>query len=136
MPINPNGIIWGSLLSSSRLHGNVGIGIEAAERRLELEPECAATHLQFLNLYANSGCWDQVARVRKMMKDKGLKTDPGHSWIEIKNEMYRLGAEDGLNSKTDEVLAVVDFLVDQIRDSGYVCEVVNYFYQKLVLVCM
>ncbi|KAI8560398.1 hypothetical protein RHMOL_Rhmol04G0252400 [Rhododendron molle] len=122
MPIDPNGIIWGSLLSSSRLHGNVWIGIEAGERRLELEPECAATHLQLVNLYASFGCWDQVARVRKLMKDKGLKTDPGHSWIEIRNEVYRFGAEDSLNSKTDEVLAVVNCLVDQIRDSGYACE--------------
>ncbi|KAH7844801.1 hypothetical protein Vadar_031805 [Vaccinium darrowii] len=122
MPISPNGIIWGSLLSSSRLHGNVLIGIEAAERRLDLEPECAATHLQLVNLYASFGRWDQVARVRKMMKDKGLKANPGHSWIEIRNEVCRFGAEDSLNSKTDEILEVVSCLLDQIRDSGYECE--------------
>ncbi|KAF7145554.1 hypothetical protein RHSIM_Rhsim04G0025800 [Rhododendron simsii] len=104
------------------LLGRAGDLEKAWERRLELEPECAATHLQLVNLYASFGCWDQVARVRKLMKDKGLKTDPGHSWIEIRNEVYRFGAEDSLNSKTDEVLAVVNCLVDQIRDSGYACE--------------
>ncbi|KAG4995735.1 hypothetical protein JHK82_026558 [Glycine max] len=31
MPIFPNAVIWGSLLSFSRLHGNVQIGIQAAE---------------------------------------------------------------------------------------------------------
>ncbi|KAF5205300.1 Pentatricopeptide repeat-containing protein, partial [Thalictrum thalictroides] len=34
MPIFPNAVIWGSLLSSCRLHGKVQIGIEAAENRL------------------------------------------------------------------------------------------------------
>ncbi|KAH1227110.1 Pentatricopeptide repeat-containing protein [Glycine max] len=33
MPIFPNAVIWGSLLSFSRLHGNVQIGIQAAESR-------------------------------------------------------------------------------------------------------
>ncbi|KAG5553807.1 hypothetical protein RHGRI_011620 [Rhododendron griersonianum] len=74
------------------LLGRAGDFENARERRLELEPECAATHLQLVNLYASSGCWDQVARVQKMMKDKGLITDPGHSWIEIRNEVYRFRA--------------------------------------------
>ncbi|XP_057499917.1 pentatricopeptide repeat-containing protein At2g37320-like isoform X2 [Actinidia eriantha] len=118
MPISPNGIIWGSLLSSCRVHGNVWVGIEAAESRLALEPGCAATHLQLVNLYASCGCWDQAARVRKLMKDKGLKTDPGHSWIEIRNEVYRFKAEDSLNSRTDEITAVVNCLVDHMQNSG------------------
>ena len=46
MPIHPNAIIWGSLLSCCRLHGNVWLGIEAAENKLLLEPESAASHLQ------------------------------------------------------------------------------------------
>ena len=119
MPISPNGVIWGSLLSSCRVHGNVWIGIEAAECRLVLEPGCAATLLQLVNLYASCGCWEQAARVRKLMKDKGLKTDPGHSWIEIRNEVYRFKAEDSLNSRTDEITAVVDCLVDHMQISGY-----------------
>ncbi|KAL6998267.1 hypothetical protein U1Q18_008393 [Sarracenia purpurea var. burkii] len=122
MPINPNGIIWGSLLSSCRLHGHVSIGIEAAENRLVMEPGSAATHLQLVNLYAGFGCWDRAATVRKWMKDKGLKTDPGHSWIEIRNEVHRFRAEENLNSKTDEIAAVVDWLVDHMRISGYVPE--------------
>ncbi|VFQ67665.1 unnamed protein product [Cuscuta campestris] len=63
MPVKPNGAIWGSLLMSSRIHGNVEVGIEAAENRLVLEPGSTATHLQLANLYASIGLWDQAARV-------------------------------------------------------------------------
>ncbi|KAH9735630.1 pentatricopeptide repeat-containing protein [Citrus sinensis] len=123
MPIYPNAVIWGSLLSSCRLHGGVWIGIEAAESRLLLEPECAATHVQLANLYAGVRCWDQAARVRKLMKDKGLKTNPGCSWIEIMNVVYRFRAEDKSNTRLSEILPVLDFLVDQMKTLGYVPEV-------------
>ncbi|CAI9106766.1 OLC1v1005985C1 [Oldenlandia corymbosa var. corymbosa] len=115
MPISPNAVIWGSLLSSCRLHGNVWVGIEAAENRLELEPSCAATHLQLTNLYANVDYWDQAARVRKLMKDNGLKTDPGCSWIEINNEIFQFRVEDRTSPSFAEIMTMLDCLVDHIR---------------------
>ncbi|KAM7531795.1 hypothetical protein LguiB_035205 [Lonicera macranthoides] len=123
MPISPNAVIWGSLLSSCRLHGNVWIGIEAAEERLVLRPWCSATHLQLANLYASVGCWDQAGRVRKMVKDKGMKNDPGFSWIEIKNEVYWFRAEDKSNTKVDAILALMNGLVDHMRGLVYVPEI-------------
>ena len=119
MPIHPNAIIWGSLLSCCRLHGNVWLGIEAAENKLLLEPESAASHLQLANLYASVGCWDQAARVRKLMKDKCLKTDPGFSWIEVRNEVHRFRAEDWSNWGLTEIAAVVDSLADHMGSLWY-----------------
>lgn len=118
MPIDPNAVIWGSLLSSSRLHGCVWTGIQAAESRLLLEPGCSATLLQLANLYAGVGWWDQVARVRKLMKDKGLKTNPGCSWIEVKNQVHRFGVEDKSNSKMTEIGILMDSLIDHMRSAG------------------
>lgn len=122
MPISPNAVIWGSLLSSCRLHGCIWIGIEAAESRLLLEPGCAATHVQLANLYASAKRWDQAARVRKLMKDNGLKTIPGYSWIEVKNELYRFRAEDKSNTKVTVIIGVLSCLVDHMRMLGYVPE--------------
>lgn len=119
MPIQPNAVIWGSLLSSCRFHGNVLFGIQAAESRLLLEPSCAATHVQLAHLYASVGCWDHAARVRKLMKDKGLKTSPGCSWIEIKKEVYKFRAEDMSSMRMVEILSVLDSLVDHMRTLGY-----------------
>lgn len=125
MPIQPNAVIWGSLVSSCRLHGNVWFGIQAAESRLLLEPSCAATHVQLAHLYSSVGCWYHAARVRKLMKDKGLKTSPGCSWIEIKKEIYRFRAEDISDTSMVEILSVSDSLVDNMRTLGYdakICE--------------
>ncbi|XP_024189481.1 pentatricopeptide repeat-containing protein At2g37320 [Rosa chinensis] len=123
MPIRPNAVIWGSLLSSCRVHGGVWIGIEAAESRLLMEPGCASTHVQLANLYASLGCWDEAARVRKLMKDKGIKTSPGFSWIEISNEVHRFRAEDSSNPRMIQIIGVLDSLADhmvRLKTSG--CE--------------
>ncbi|KAJ6844194.1 pentatricopeptide repeat-containing protein [Iris pallida] len=99
MSIAPNAVIWGSLLSSCRVHRNYWIGIHAAEKRLLLEPGCAATYVQLANLYANVECWSHVAKVRKLMKERGVKTTTGYSWIEIGYEVYRFKAEDRSNTQ-------------------------------------
>ncbi|KAK1562011.1 hypothetical protein Q3G72_004890 [Acer saccharum] len=113
-------VSWNSMIAG--LHRDVWIGIQAAESRLFLEPECAATHVQLANLYASVKCWDQAARVRKLMKDKGLKTNTGYSWIDIKNQVYRFRAEDKSNTRLSEILAVLDCLVDHMKTSGFLPE--------------
>lgn len=111
MSITPNAVIWGSLLAACRMHGNIPIGIHAAEHRLKLKPDCAATHVQLANLYASIDCWIDVARVRKMMKEKGLKTNTGCSWIEIGSKVYTFTAENRSKShQVNNVLAVLDCL--------------------------
>lgn len=118
MPIQPNGVIWGSLLMSCRLQGNFRLGIEAAENRLALEPWSTSTHLQLINLYAGLGYWDQAARVQKLMKDNRLKRDPGYSWIEISNQVFRFTAEDISIGHIKSIASLVDILVDHMRSFG------------------
>uniref|UniRef100_A0A7N0ZWC8 Pentatricopeptide repeat-containing protein n=1 Tax=Kalanchoe fedtschenkoi TaxID=63787 RepID=A0A7N0ZWC8_KALFE len=120
MPIAPNAVIWGSLLSSCRLHGCLHIGIRAAEKRLALEPNCAATHIQLANLYADVGYGCQAAQARKLMKDKGIKTSPGCSWIELGAELHRFAAEDKSNTKVMKIVLVVDTLAKNM--SSLCCE--------------
>ncbi|KAL2960769.1 hypothetical protein AAZX31_17G055900 [Glycine max] len=114
MPIFPNAVVWGSLLSSSRLHGSVPIGIEAAENRLLMEPGCSATLQQLANLYARVGWWNKVARVRKSMKDKGLKPNPGCSWVEVKSKVHRFEAQDKSNSRMTDMLLIMNSLMDHM----------------------
>lgn len=111
MSTPPNAVIWGSLLAASRMYGNIPIGIYAAEHRLKLEPCCAATHVQLANLYASIDCWSDVARVRMMMKERGLKTNTGCSWIEIGSKVYTFTAENRSKShQVNNVLSVLDCL--------------------------
>ncbi|KAL8140703.1 hypothetical protein V2J09_006724 [Rumex salicifolius] len=122
MPMQPNAVVWGALLSCCSSHGNISIGIEAAKNRLALNPGCPSTHLQLSNLYARLGKWDETAKMRKIMKDRVLKTNPGCSWIEIGSSVYRFKADDTSNAKMMEVLDVLEILKDHLAVSDYVIE--------------
>ncbi|XP_057862595.1 pentatricopeptide repeat-containing protein At2g22070 isoform X2 [Cryptomeria japonica] len=120
MPIEPNASMWGALLGSCRVHGNVDLAKRAAESIFVLEPKHAGAYSLLANVYASSGRWDDVAKVRKMMKDRGVKKDPGCSWIEIKNRVHVFGVEDGRHPQKQEIYAMLEKLALQIREEGYV----------------
>ncbi|KAL4305761.1 hypothetical protein AHAS_Ahas16G0110600 [Arachis hypogaea] len=52
------------------------IGAYAAEQIFELEPSYSGTRILLANIYASAGRWKDVAKVRKIMKDSGLKKEP------------------------------------------------------------
>jgi hypothetical protein len=67
-------------------------------------------------LYASIGCWSDVARVRKMMKERGMKTNIGCSWIEIGNKVYIFTAADRSKSQVNDVLTILDCLQSHMDD--------------------
>ncbi|XP_074276355.1 pentatricopeptide repeat-containing protein At2g22070-like isoform X2 [Silene latifolia] len=81
MPIEPDYIAWGSLLSSCKRLKNVELAEVAAEKLLLLDPENSGAYAVLSNLYAKCGKWTQAAQVRKSMKAQGVKKDQGLSWV-------------------------------------------------------
>ncbi|KAG6736061.1 hypothetical protein POTOM_061245 [Populus tomentosa] len=63
MPMEPNDVIWGSLLAACRVHKNLDIAACAAERISELDPERTGIHVLLSNIYASAGRWDDVAKL-------------------------------------------------------------------------
>eukprot|EP01018_Ginkgo_biloba_P008673 Gb_07617 [translate_table: standard] len=120
MPLEPDAIVWGALLSACRIHGNTELGKYAAERLLELEPRCVGTHVLLANIYAKVGEWEDAANVRKMIKDKGLKKQPGCSWIEVKDKVHAFVADDRSHPQTERIYALLDRLAEQMKQAGYV----------------
>ncbi|XP_027367739.1 pentatricopeptide repeat-containing protein At2g35030, mitochondrial [Abrus precatorius] len=77
--------VWGALLAGCNVHGNADIGKLVAKKILKIEPESTGTYLLLANMYASVGKWKEAANVRMKMKDKGLKKQPGCSWIKVGN---------------------------------------------------
>lgn len=55
---------------------------------LKLEPENAGIYVFLANIYDVAGRWENVSKVRAMLKDNRLKNNPGCSWIEIKKRVH------------------------------------------------
>uniref|UniRef100_K7ML66 DYW domain-containing protein n=1 Tax=Glycine max TaxID=3847 RepID=K7ML66_SOYBN len=116
MEMEPDGAIWGSLLNARRVHGQVEFGEYVAERLFELEPENSGAFVLLSNIYAGAGRWDDVARIRTKLNDKGMKKflvgDKFHPQSEnifrLLDEVDRLLEETGFVPDTSEVLYDMD----------------------------
>ncbi|KAL0296479.1 UNVERIFIED_CONTAM: Pentatricopeptide repeat-containing protein [Sesamum radiatum] len=82
-PCKDHPAVWGALLGSCRIHGNVEMVKLAAKNFFELEPENAGKYVVLSNAYATFGLWKDVAEIRSVMKGSGIKKEPGYSMIEI-----------------------------------------------------
>jgi pentatricopeptide repeat protein len=79
---------WHALLGVCRAHRNVELGKQVAEHILDLEPYDDAAYVLLSNLYAAEGRWHEVDTLRRMMKERGVKKQPGCSWIEVRKRVH------------------------------------------------
>lgn len=84
MHVKPDGRIWGALLASCRVHGNVNIGEYAAQRLFELEPDNVGYHIILSNIQAGGNQWAKAERIWKSMDEIEFKGRRGWSSIEEK----------------------------------------------------
>uniref|UniRef100_A0A0E0FLG0 DYW domain-containing protein n=1 Tax=Oryza nivara TaxID=4536 RepID=A0A0E0FLG0_ORYNI len=120
MPFQANASIWGALLGASRVHKDPELGKLAAEKLFILEPEKSGTHVLLANTYASAGMWNEVAKVRKLMKDSNIKKEPAMSWVEVKDKVHTFIVGDKSHPMTKEIYAKLDELGDLMSKAGYV----------------
>ncbi|RVW53191.1 Pentatricopeptide repeat-containing protein [Vitis vinifera] len=121
MPFKPTGSIWGSLLNSCRLHGNVPLAEAVAKRLFELEPNNAGNYVMLSNIYANAGMWESVKVVREFMEKRGMTKEAGCSWLQIKSKIHTFvagGSNEFRNSV--EYKKVWKRLMEAMEEVGYV----------------
>eukprot|EP01018_Ginkgo_biloba_P028363 Gb_34253 [translate_table: standard] len=120
MPIEPEAAVWGCLLGACRTHTNIELGEQVAERLFDMDPQNAAHYVLLSNIYAASGRWDDVEKVRRMMKENRIKKMPGSSWIEVNNKLYTFLVGDRSHPQTEEIYAMLERLSGQMKEAGYV----------------
>ncbi|KAH7566739.1 hypothetical protein JRO89_XS08G0225500 [Xanthoceras sorbifolium] len=123
MPFSPGSITWASLLSASRTHGNMELVVKAANQLLQLEPSNATPYVMLANMYARAGKWEEVAAIRKLMRDRGVKKKPGCSWIELNKRTHVFVAEDSSHPMIKEIHEYLAEMMRKMRRAGYVPDV-------------
>ncbi|EXC34901.1 hypothetical protein L484_020017 [Morus notabilis] len=120
MPMRPNKVIWMSLLSGSRNFGNINIGEYAAQRLIEVAPETIGCYVVLSNMYAAAGKWDKVSSIREMMKKRGIKKEPGCSYIEHKGMLHEFIVGDKSDTQTKEIYAKMSEMRERLKSAGHV----------------
>jgi pentatricopeptide repeat protein len=125
MSFDADSSIWNTVLSTCRIHDNVQLAELAANCALKLEGQNASVYLLLSHIYAATGMWDNVAKLRKLMKDRGVKKELGCSWIEVKSKVHAFVADDRTHAETEEIYAELDELTRQIKEAEYVPDTHN-----------
>ncbi|KAJ7542131.1 hypothetical protein O6H91_10G091000 [Diphasiastrum complanatum] len=120
MPIQPDSVVWMTLLGAARNHGHVEIGRRAFDLVVKLEPKNAAPYVLLSNIYAAAGRKDELAKIRNEMKDAGVKKIPGCSWIEVDNHVHTFVVGDATHPQSKEILAELDRLAGLMKEAGYI----------------
>ncbi|KAG6433069.1 hypothetical protein SASPL_104675 [Salvia splendens] len=95
MPIQPNAVIWRTLL-----------GV------------CSLNYVLLSNLYAAEKRWSDVHNVRRAMMKEGIKKVPGHSLVELGNRVHEFMG-DVSQAQTEAIYAMLSEMMRLLRLEGY-----------------
>ncbi|KAK7320020.1 hypothetical protein RJT34_04749 [Clitoria ternatea] len=120
MPFDPDAAIWRALLSACAYRGEADKAWSVARRVLELEPDDDSAYVIVANVFSGAGRWDDVAELRKMMRDRGVKKKGGRSWIEVQGKVHVFVAGDCKHDRSVEIYHKLAELMGDIEKLGYV----------------
>ncbi|KAF7130217.1 hypothetical protein RHSIM_Rhsim10G0105500 [Rhododendron simsii] len=119
MKIDPDPVLWGTLLGACRLHGNTVLGERIAELLLSKNVADSGTYVILSDIYAAAGNWDGAAKVRAMMKGSGVQKEPGCSSIEVNNMVHEFLAGDMRHPKCKEIYAMLEEMNGWLEAHGH-----------------
>ncbi|KAL6978069.1 hypothetical protein U1Q18_047819 [Sarracenia purpurea var. burkii] len=108
--LKPGASAWGSLLSACRSHGNIELGRDAVSQVLEMKPSKSAGYLLASNMYAAGGLWVDVARMRWMVRERGVRVVTGYSLVHVNDKACKFVAGDKHHPFIDELYLVTEQL--------------------------
>ncbi|KAH0463191.1 hypothetical protein IEQ34_007773 [Dendrobium chrysotoxum] len=125
LPLEPNGLIWATMLAASRMHEDSERGEHAADKLTKLEPYNSSPYVLLSSIYGASGNWDGVKRLRHAMKLRGIQKVPGCSWIEVRNKTSLFIAGDKFHPNANEICQVLNDLTALMKDVDCVSDIIS-----------
>jgi hypothetical protein len=77
---------------------------------MRLDSPSPSSYVLASNMYAGLGKWNDVRKVRAMMKEKNLKKIPGCSWIELEGHVYAFFVQDKSHPQFTGIYSILDSL--------------------------
>ncbi|XP_021714028.1 pentatricopeptide repeat-containing protein At5g65570-like [Chenopodium quinoa] len=117
---NPDIVLWRTLLSACRLHGDITMAGRIFNKVIELSPKDEGSLVLSSNLYASKGDWNQVICVKSLMRENRLKKSPAMSWVIIGGEVHTFMAGNCSQPNFKEIDCIIKELMKKVKELGYV----------------
>ncbi|KAL4183895.1 hypothetical protein AMTRI_Chr11g157370 [Amborella trichopoda] len=83
MPINPNTVIWGTMLGACRIHMDMEIAKRVVDEAAQTKAENDVHYVILANIYAASDRWEQAEKLRQAMVENRVRKTPGCSSVVV-----------------------------------------------------
>ncbi|KAE8690323.1 Pentatricopeptide repeat-containing protein [Hibiscus syriacus] len=111
--------LWRILLSACRNFRNYELGAYAGEKLMELGSQESSAYVLLSSIYIALGRLEDVERVRRLMRLRGVSKEPGCSWIELKDGVHVFVVGDQMHPEIKAVREELLILSKQLKDEGY-----------------
>ncbi|MED6114656.1 hypothetical protein PIB30_082487 [Stylosanthes scabra] len=115
--------VWKSLLSSCRLHKDFEMGKRVSDILLQLAPSDPGAYVLLSNMCSSNHRWEEAAKLRSLMNQRGVKKQPGQSWIQIKDQIHTFVMGDRFHPQDKEIYSYLDNLIGRLKEIGYSLDV-------------
>lgn len=112
-------VAWRSLLTGCLVYRNFRLGKKVANHIFQLDPNDVGTYILLSNIYASESRWYGVVEVRRLMRERCIKKEPGVSWIQVRNETHIFASEDIQHPLMARIREKLADLIDRIKLIGY-----------------
>lgn len=120
MPMEPNPIIWRTLISACRVHGELKLGESISKQLISNEPMHESNYVLLSNIYGKMLDWEKKSKIRVAMGKKGIQKTPGSTMIELDNEIYEFTVGDRSHNQYNEIIEMVYEMGRKMKSAGYV----------------
>ncbi|KAG1363449.1 Pentatricopeptide repeat-containing protein [Cocos nucifera] len=98
--ISHHTIVWRALSSACRVHNNIEMAIWTSEQLVRLEPCHPGSYILLSNIHATKRKWGEASKLRNLMQERGVRKQPGRSWIQLKNKIHTFVVGDRSHPQT------------------------------------
>ncbi|KAL2920595.1 hypothetical protein RDABS01_012086 [Bienertia sinuspersici] len=110
--------LWRILLSACLNHRQYELGAYAGEKLMVLGSQESSAYVLLSRIYTALGRSDDVTRVLKLMRLRGVGKEPGYSWIELKNLVHVFVVGDQKHPDIANISRWLRILTKQMIDEG------------------
>ncbi|XP_052143736.1 pentatricopeptide repeat-containing protein At2g33680 [Oryza glaberrima] len=111
--------LWRIVLGACRSLRDFDVGAYAGERLMELCTGDSSAYILLSNIYASQRKWNDVERVRHLMRLRGVNKDPGCSWVELNSRVHVFVVGEQQHPEAENINAQLRRLAKHMKDEGY-----------------
>jgi hypothetical protein len=86
-----------------------------ADRIMDLEPTSSASYVILYNMYLDAGEVSLASKTRDLMKERGVKKEPGLSWIELRSGVHSFVAGDKSHPESNAIYKKLAEMLSKIE---------------------